>query len=184
MPKGLKPSSSMISISGSSNVTTESLNEQFYSKRIDLQLNPLDNEVFVVTGVKIDFMNPLIAPDVGVTGYFNLEQKASLSTTVQTTFGGISSPTVIAASLIDGLANVAPAPNLYHALEQNAMDAPPATMDYLHVIATNDFFINHFVSAQFADAQPSNVQFRLYGYRAVADASTYAALVQSELLSS
>jgi hypothetical protein len=184
MPKGLKQSSSMISISGSSNIVTDNLNPQFLSKRIDLQLNPLDNEVFVVTGVKIDFMNPLIAPDVGVTGYFNLEQKASLSTTRQVTFEGIASPSVIASSLVDGLANIAPAPNLFAILEQNAMDAPPATMDYLSIIATNDFFINHFVSNQFDAGNDSGVEFRVYGYRAVADASTYASLVQSELLSS
>ena len=57
-------------------------------------------------------------------------------------------------------------------------------MDYLHIIATNDFYVNFDLSAQYFAGQTIGAQTRVFGYRATADASTYAALVQSELLSS
>ena len=183
MPKGLKQSSSMISVSGRSVVTTDPAAEQFLSKRIDLQLNPLDNEVFVVTGVKIDFTNPVIEFTGGVTGFTPMFQRCSLSTTEQLSYEGIAAPSVIAATSIDATANITTDPNFYFGLEQNAMDAPPASMDYLHVIATNDFYVNLNVGGLYTAGQQAGIEFRVYGYRAVADASTYAALVQSELLS-
>lgn len=183
MPKGLKSTSSPIAVSASATAVTDPVTEQFYSKRIDLQLNPLDNEVFVVTGVKIDFDNPIIEFDGAATGFKFLSQKCSLSTGEQTLYQGIASPSVIAASQIDATANLTTQPNYYAVMEQNSMDAPPAGMDYLHVIATNDFYVNFFVGAQYLGGQPAGVQIRVYGYRATADASTYAALVQSELLS-
>lgn len=183
MPRGLKETSSPITVSASATATTDAVAEQFSSKRIDLQLNPLDNEVFVVTGLKIDFTNPLANPDSAVAGFKTLTQRCSLSTGNQTVYAGIESSNVIGASQIDATSNLSPDLKYYMALEQNSMDAPPATMDYLHVIATNDFFVNFQVSTQYASAQDVGVSVRLFGYRAKADSSTYAALVQSELLS-
>ena len=184
MPKGLKQSSSAIQISSEASNTTDAIASKFTSKRIDLQLNPLDNEVFVVTGVKIDFDNPLMIPDTAAAGQKTLHQKCSLSTVEQTTYDGISSPSVIAASQIDSqVQQTGAAFDFYVVHENNAMDAPPASMDYLHIVATNDFYINFELSAQYLAGQPAGVSTRIYGYRAVADASTYAALVQSELLS-
>ena len=63
------------------------------------------------------------------------------------------------------------------------MDTPPANQDYLGIIATNDFFVNLDLSKDFTTGQTCDVKVRVYGYRARADASTYAALVQSEVLS-
>ena len=185
MPKGLKQTSSAIQISSEASATTDPLATQFSSKRIDLQLNPLDNEVFVVTGIKIDFNNPLMIPDTAAAGQKTLFQKCSLSTTEQTTYDGIESPSVIGASQIDSqVQQTGSAFDFYVVHENNPMDAPPASMDYLAIIATNDFFLNFELSAQYFAGQDASVSTRLYGYRAVADASTYAALVQSELLSS
>jgi len=185
MPKGLKQSSSPIQISTSSTIANDPIAAQFLSKRVDLQLNPLDNEVFVVTGVKIDFDNPLAAINATATGLFRVDQKASISTTEQTTYNGINSPSVIAASQVDGqsLIDASLSHTYYTAMEQNAMDAPPAAMEYLHVVATNDFFVNFLVSENYLAGQSFKINVRVYGYRAVADSSTYAALVQSELLS-
>ena len=59
-------------------------------------------------------------------------------------------------------------------------EAPAVGMDYLAIIATNDFFI------QVRGTNNTNVKSmrgKLYGYRAIADAGTFAALTQSELLS-
>ena len=53
-------------------------------------------------------------------------------------------------------------------------------MEYLGIIATNDFFI------QIEGANNvllKSMVGKLYGYRAIADAATFAALTQSELLS-
>lgn len=184
MPKGLKTTSSPIQISGSQTAVTDHVATNFISKRVDLQLNPLDNEVFVVTGVKIDFMNPLALPDSSVAGTKVMTQRCSLSTGAQTVYAGIESPSVLGASLIDAQADVQiGAVNYFTAIEQNAMDAPPASMDYIGIIATNDFFINFENSTLYATNQTLGVSIRVYGYRAQADASTYAALVQSELLS-
>ena len=57
MPKGLKETSSQIVVSFE---LAESAANTFTTERVDLQLNALDNEVFVVTGVKLD----LDIPDV------------------------------------------------------------------------------------------------------------------------
>ena len=185
MPKGLKETSSQIAISGRLLADTVTANSVFVEDRVDLQLNPLDNEVFVVTGIKIDFNNPLMIPDTAAAGQKTLFQKCSLSTTEQTTYDGIESPSVIGASQIDSqVQQTGSAFDFYVVHENNPMDAPPASMDYLAIIATNDFFLNFELSPQYFAGQEASVSTRLYGYRAVADASTYAALVQSELLSS
>ncbi|MGB1523012.1 MAG: hypothetical protein ACPG9D_07865, partial [Candidatus Poseidoniaceae archaeon] len=104
------------------------------------------------------------------------------STTEQTTYAGIDSPSVIAASQIDALENGTI--GYYVVMETNSMDAPPASMDYLQIIATNDFFVNLDTSTLFTAGEILRANVRVYGYRATADSSTYAALVQSELLSS
>ena len=110
----------------------------------------------------------------------------SVSTTEQTVYEGISSPSVIAASQIDAQTRIDAGFEyiFYTAHEQNAMDAPPASMDYLQIIATNDFHINFQLGALYFLNTVMAADVRVYGYRAVADSSTYAALVQSELLSS
>ena len=55
MPKGLKETSSLIAIGAS---VTESAAGTFTTQKVDLQLNPLDNEVFVVYAVDIDLEAP------------------------------------------------------------------------------------------------------------------------------
>ena len=54
-------------------------------------------------------------------------------------------------------------------------------LDYIGIIATNDFFIQ-LQGANNLVAKFANV--RVWGYRAKADATIYSALVQSEVLSS
>ena len=63
---------------------------------------------------------------------------------------------------------------------EHSMDTHPAMLEYIGIIATNDFFV------QVQGANNTNTklaQGKMYGYRARADASVYAALVQSEVLS-
>jgi len=61
-----------------------------------------------------------------------------------------------------------------------ALETPPATLEYIGIIATNDFFLG--VQAENC-LSPKTCTGKLYGYRAVASADIYAALVQSEVLS-
>jgi hypothetical protein len=169
MPKGLKQDSSLIMISGS---VTTSAADTFTSEQIDLQLNPLDNEVFVVQAVNLDLASPELRD--ATTSQVNF----SLSSTERTTVGDLSNSNVIAhkrtriqcldtgAAVID---------------EHIAGETPASTLDYVYIIATNDFFAN---ITGVANSVNKTGNFRVYGYRAKADAATYAALVQSEVLSS
>lgn len=167
MPKGLKETSQIIAVSAQ---VTESAPNTFTSQQVDLQLNPLDNEVFVVYGIDID----LEAPDL--IGATTTVTRASISTTSRTLVGGLANSNVMAASRIETQeAGGASVSNEY------ASDSSPATqLEYLGIIATNDFFLNIQGSN---NAAAKIMQARVYGVRARADASIYAALVQSELLS-
>lgn len=169
MPKGLKETSSLIAIGAT---VTESAAGTFTSEKVDLQLNPLDNEVFVVYAVDIDLEAPeLIANAATLT-------RASISTTERTTVGGIANSNVLASSRIETQDNggTSAVTNEY------ASDSAPSTqLEYLGIIATNDFYLNVLGSA--GHANPKTMAARVYGVRARADASIYAALVQSEVLS-
>ena len=138
MPKGLKQTSSLIAIGFN---VTESAPNTFAQARVDLQLNPLDNEVFVVYAVDMD----ISAPDA----------VAGLNTDVFSS---------------DGVG-----------FSYMSSDAPATQLEYLAIIATNDFFIQIIGGNNLAAKGMSG---RLYGVRAKADASIYAALVQSEVLTS
>ena len=59
MPKGLKETSSIIMIGASASETAPGA---FTSSQVDLQLNPLDNEVFVVYAIDMDGKTPELIP--------------------------------------------------------------------------------------------------------------------------
>ena len=86
--KGLKSTSSLIAISG---VVAESAANTFTQTQIDLQLNPLDNEVFVVQAIDMN----LTPPDADVSVLQTLTS-ASLSTTTRTALGSIAFSSVMA----------------------------------------------------------------------------------------
>lgn len=167
MPKGLKETSQIIAISSS---VTESAANTFTSQQVDLQLNPLDNEVFIVYGIDIDNEEPDLVPATVTVS------RASISTTSRTTVGGLADSNVMAASrIVTQEAGGAGVTNDY------ASDSAPSTqLEYLGIIATNDFFLN--IQGN-NNTSAKLMQARVYGVRARADASVYAALVQSELLS-
>jgi len=166
----LKKSSSTIIIGAR---VAESAANTFTQSSVDLQLNPLDNEVFVVTGVNLDVQ----APDA-ITAV-NTACTLTMTTTSQTTQPALDSSNLLArgersiraAGFADGGVG----------FEQIGMETPPADLDYLGIIATNDFFLQ----IQGANNLGAKIgTCKVYGYRAKADAATYAALVQSEVLSS
>jgi len=154
----------------------------FGVQAVDLQLNPLDQEVFVVTAVKIDFdrapfCNSPLATDT-VLSVFEVSVCKSRPNTMQSMSSSnvIASDQFMALTTYDGAAFP-----IDVALHQNSpMDSPPSQLDYLDIIATDQFFIATDGANTTAGSDGS---IRIFGYRARADAATYAALVQSEMLS-
>lgn len=168
MPTGLKATSSSISIGFG---VTETGANTFTQGSVDLNLDPLNREVFVVTAINLDPLPPDCIPATST------RVNASLTSTSKTAVVGLSDSNCMAAA------------NLYVRQSAGTVDGaafmtiaeqPPATLDYLGIIATNDFFVQ--VEGD-ANAGAKSVQGKLYGYRARATADIYAALVQSEVLS-
>jgi hypothetical protein len=151
----------------------ESAPNTFTQGAVDLQLNPLDNEVFIVQAIDLNVANPdaIAATDTVTT--------ASLTTTSQTALPGLQSSNTLAlkemsiraSGFVDGGVG----------FQTHSMETPPAMLDYIGIISTNDFFLQ--VQGT-NNAGTKAVSAKVYGYRAKADAATYAALVQSEVLSS
>lgn len=169
MPKGLKETSSLIQISAS---VSESGANTFTQGQVDLQLNPLDNEVFVVQAIDINASSPDLNANLASS------VQASVSTTSRTAVGSIAASNVLGVAQHnirnDGVSAVG--------FTQFAPETPTATgLEYVGIIATNDFFIQ---IAGVNNLIAKDCQVRVYGYRAKADSQVYAALVQSEMLSS
>jgi hypothetical protein len=167
----LKKTSEVISIGAR---IVESAANTYTEERVDLQLNPLDNEVFIVVGVNLDAQ----APDA-LAG-INTAVSMTMTATSAATPPGLNSSsclakserTIRAAGFVDGGVG----------FDQSSFETPPSSdLPYLGIIATNDFFLQ-ILGANNAGAKIGVA--KIYGYRAKADAATYAALVQSEVLSS
>jgi hypothetical protein len=169
MPTGLKQTSSVVAIGFG---TTETAANTFTQASVDLNLSPLDREVFVVLAVNIDPSSP----DALAT--LDTQVDCSLTSTSQTGVQSLSNANCLAvanqriraAGFVDGGV----------AFQTRAMETPTANLDYIGIIATNDFFIQ--VAGQ-NNLVAKSTSGKLYGYRAQASADIFAALVQSEVLS-
>ena len=169
MPKGLKQTSSVVSIGFNA---TETAPNTFIQETIDLNLSPLDREVFVVLAVNLDVYSPS-----AVAGQ-NTSVNASLTTTSQTAVQQLDNSNCLAVGISEIKASGFVDGGV--AFVTTGLETPPATLEYIGIIATNDFFIQLEGSNNTAARQ---VNGKMYGYRAIADADIYAALVQSEVLS-
>ena len=169
MVTGLKQTSSVVAIGFNA---TESAPNTFTQTSVDLNLSPLDREVFVVLAVNLDPFTP-----DSVAGTTTLVQ-TSLTTTSQTAVQELSNSNCLArsnnvirqnAGSVDGAA-----------FQTIGLETPPATLEFIGIIATNDFFVQLVGTA---NVNAKQVNGKLYGYRATASADIFAALVQSEVLS-
>ena len=169
MPTGLKQTSSVVAIGFS---VDESAANTFTQGSVDLNLSPLDREVFVVLSVNLDPFTPdaLAGQDTVVA--------CSLTTTSQTAVQNLSNSNCMAAS--SNSIKAAGFADSGCAFQSLGAETPPASLEYIGIIATNDFFVQ--VAAQ-GNLVPRGIDGKLYGYRAHASADIYAALVQSEVLS-
>ena len=124
MPKGLKETSSLIEIGFS---ITESAANTFTQNRIDLQLNPLDNEVFVVYAVNLDPFAPdaLAGIDTSVL--------SSLTSTSQTAVANLSDSNCIANANL--LIRAAGFVDSGVGFDQQGLTSPVGTTGYIGIIA-------------------------------------------------
>lgn len=169
MPQGLKQSSSVVPIGFT---LAESGTNTFTQSSVDLNLSPLDREVFVVLAINLD--NDF--PDA-------VENTPTLVRSAVTTTSQTAMPTIGDANCLSRTTNqicVDAASKVFAPFSQQALETPPSTLEYIGIIATNDFFVQ--VQGT-GNESAKGVAGKLYGYRAVASADIYAALVQSEVLS-
>ena len=167
----IKPTSEVIIISGT---IDESAANTTTTKEFDLQLNPLDNEAFMVLGVQSDLAYPDAVDAINTGVGF------SLSTTSRNSLGNLSSTNVFhvhnmgirgSGGTTDGAA-----------FDQVGPDSPQAmNLDYICLIATDQFYAQ--IAGQ-GNLVAKSADFKIYGRRVRLDSAQYAALVQSELLSS
>lgn len=169
MPTGLKQTSSVVTVGFS---VDETAANTFTEGVTDLNLSPLDREVFVVLAINMDPFYPesIAGTDTSVA--------ASLTSTSQTRVTNLSNPNCLAAAVN----SIKAAGFLDSGVGfQTRLETPPANLDYIGIIATNDFFVQVEGTGNLGIR---GVDGKIYGYRARADAAIYAALVQSEALSS
>ena len=169
MPKGLTQTSDVVSISFS---LDELVLNTFNQLTVPLSLSPLDQEVFVVTAVSLDpyYPDAIAATDTRVN--------ASVTSTTQTAVQNLSNSQCIATA-----ANAIQAGGFVDGgvpFQTIALESPQGTTEYIAIISTNDFFVQ---CKGVGNAAAKGVDGRVWGYRAKASSSIYAALVNSELLS-
>ena len=170
MVKGLKQTSSSLAIGFRAEETAANT---FTQATIDLNLDPLNREVFVIQAINLDPETP----DVVAGSTTNVA--CSLTSTSQTSTVGLNNSNCMAAAgnfIRMGAGSVEGVP-----FTTGFFETPSATgLEYIGIIATNDFFVQ---IKGLNNTQAKAVNGKLYGYRAVAGADIYAALVQSEVLS-
>ena len=169
MPKGLKETSSTVAIGFS---VAETGPNTFTEGAVDLNLDPLNNEVFVVQAIDMTLgpSDAIAATDTAMFASLTTTSQTAVATLADSNCLAIAGNQIRASGFVDGGV----------AFQQTPTESPGTVLEYIGIIATNDFFVQ---IAGSNNALPHSVSGKLYGYRARADASVYAALVQSEVLS-
>ncbi len=144
----------------------------FTTEEIGLQLDVLNNEVALVYAIDLDSE----APDA-IAGT-NTSVTCNVSSTAQTSVTGLENTNTLAqsrkeiraAGFVDGGV----------AFQRAAETTPVGAVSYIGIIATNNF---HIALTGSNNSGPKSMTGRVWLVRAKADAATYAALVNSEVLS-
>ena len=166
---GFKKTSDLIAVSFGN---IESAPNTYTQEEIALQLDILNNEIFVVLCADLNPAPPdaLPATDTTVSAQVSSTSLTGIASLSNTNVIAISERSIRAAGFVDSGVG----------FEHMSGETPTAVLDYIAIIATNNFF---FGIKGVANTLAKGASGRLWGYRARADASTYAALVQSEVLS-
>jgi len=168
---GFKKTSDIIMISFD---VTETVANTFAEEEVSLTLDILNEEIFVVLAIDLDPQVP--SNIVGL----NTQTQMSLCVSSQTDVQLLNNSNCLAEERINVLVDAA-APGASVIMRQSNGSTPPATLEWIGIVATNNFFIQIRGSN---NATTRNGTGRMWGYRAKADSSTYASLLQSTLLSS
>lgn len=167
---GLKPSSQIFTIGAK---VTESAANAYTQQTIDLQLNPLDNEVLAIYAIDIQVGRPEFIDGV------NTQVSASLSRNSRTSLAQLDefdclAITDMSIGAVAGIGGVLS--------ETKSMADTPASsaIDYIGLVATSDMF---FAIDGANNVNPKSARVKVWARRMVADSATYAALVASELRS-
>jgi hypothetical protein len=153
---------------------TETGANTFTQQAVNLPLDPLNNEVLLIYAINLDPQEP---ENIAAT---TTRVGMSVSTTSRTSLGSLGDNNVLAvarnaimqgAGTIDGAAFSRAANETFQA----------EGMAYIGIVATDDFFVQIEGAGNVAAKAGSC---KIYCARAKADSATYAALVQSELLTS
>jgi len=172
MPTGLKQTSSVVPIGF---LMQETAINTFSQAQVDLNLSPLDREVFVVLSINLNVTRP--------DGQAGLDSGASaaLTTTRQLAANGV--PTLANSNCLARLDHSITAAGFIDSgigFTNASSETPVVALEYIGIIATNDFFVQ---VEGFQNTGLKTATGKLYGYRATASADIFAALVQSEVLS-
>ena len=169
MPKGLKQTSSTVAIGFE---VLETAPNTFAQAQIDLNLSPLDREVFVVQAVDLTLSSPeaIAGLDTAFGGSITTTSQTAVAELNNANCMAVAVNQIRASGFVDGGV----------AFSQTSGESPNTLLEYVAIIATNDFFAQIIGAGNTA---PGRMTGKLYGYRAVATADIYAALVQSEVLS-
>jgi len=170
MPKGVTVTSSIITISGR---TVETAPGVLAEDTVALSLDILNREVLLVYAIDLNTALPdaIAATDTSI--------EASISSTTRATIGRISDVNVLgtaqlgirAAGFVDGGVS----------FQEISPETPTSNaLDYVGIIATNDFFVQVQGSG---NVGVKSANWRMWCARAKVSADIYAALVQSEVLS-
>jgi len=175
MVRGLKQTSETVTISGN---VTEDVAGTMKEAVVDLQLDVLSREVFVVISCDLN----MSLPDADSTNNETIV-RGSLSTVSRTSVGTLADSNTFATGRNVIVSDTAAVPPQLAGIYSDAStETPHAELDYLAIISTNDLY------AQVQGTGNTRVKgndFRIFGYRAtVTDPAIFSALVQSELLSS
>jgi len=164
---GFKKTSDLIAISFR---VDESALNTFTQDEIALQLDILNNEIFVVLAVDLNPSSPdLVAAQITAT-------ECAVTSTSQTALATLANSNTVAVASLSIVSDAANSVSFSRAAEESYS----GNLDYVALISTNNFFVS--VIGQ-SNTSAKSVTGRVWGYRAKADSNTYAALVQSEVLS-
>jgi len=165
-----KKKTELINVSGS---ISEVGPNTFTELEVSLDLDPLSREIFVVTDAYLDPFTPNTVPGLRTS------TKLSVTNTSRTGVQTIADSQCIS-NVTDTIFGGAAEFNFARTAMPVSQISVGTSMDYLSIISTPNFFVQ--VQGE-NNLGGSGGSFRLTGYRAVADADTYSALVASEVLS-
>ena len=143
---------------------------------VTLPLSSLDREVFVVTDIQMEY-EPIPTP----TAAGNTVTLAASVNKTGTAFQSINDPDTIGSLQVQmQIPAIGTEAVLQSSRSPDEMSSGTVS-DYIGIIATPNYVLAGTYATTAGGALNRAVSIRLTGYRAVADASTYAALVTEEL---